>query len=159
MKTIKLLLATTFLFLSISCSKDNDGSEPTLDYTQKNLMGRYAITSMTKENGQVIPYKGFCATKPDIFVALSYEKVYIEKYNSSCPANYYDFSVASNYSIRPDGRLVNNNQSTDGYCEGRITELTATKFRVVYDEPSELNSHNSEPGQINKYTSILYTRL
>ena len=114
---------------------------------------------LTKENEQIIPYKGYCATKPDIFVALGYEKVYIEKYDTSCPANYYEFSVATNYSIRPDGRLVNNNQSTDGYFEGRITELTATKFRVVYVEPSELNSHVSEPGQINKYISILYTRL
>ena len=159
MKTIKLfILLLTIATIATSCSKSDDNAEPALAYTQKNIMGRYAITSLTKPNGQVVPYKGYCSTKADVFVALGYYKVYIEKYYGNCPDTWYEYTIATNYAIEPDGRITMNMQNS-GYWEGRITELTATKFRIVYDEPTEVYEHSSEPGQTNKYASILYTRL
>ena len=158
MKTIKFFFASLALISLFSCSKDTaDPAEQPVAITMANLAGRYNITSMVKLNSGSLPFKGYCPTKNDVLVVLPTFKVYIEKYYPTC-GDWSTFNGANGFTIEANG-VISQNVAAFSYFRGKITELTATKFRLVFDEPTYVGDHFTEVGGNGLYTSILYTRI
>ena len=151
--TILLLAAIT-----LSCSKSSDdNTEKAVAMTMVNLAGRYQITSLVTTNGLVVPFKGFCATKNDVLVVKPFNKVYIEKYYGNC-GDWVNYSVAQDFVLDGSGALLQNGAG-NGYFFGTVTELTATKFRINFIDPTQIPDQLSDPVPFQNYKSVLYTRI
>lgn len=76
-----LLVIAIFIF---SCSKKDDSTEQMLDFTYKNMLGKWYYKETIKDDGTILPYQNDCISKKDNWVFEGGWITYMVSFNSLC---------------------------------------------------------------------------
>lgn len=134
----KIILLVAVMAMSLSCSKDESNElEPNMQNLQNT---KWQFNKITKENGSVVNYQGLCPTKKDFFdirLMSSGDLQYLEFYNNAtCSYDCFScYTTENDVPIDEDGNILYLFNENCFYEDGRISSLTKSKMKFVFDPP------------------------
>lgn len=154
----KIILLVAVMAMSLSCSKDESNElEPNMQNLQNT---KWQFNKITKENGSVVNYQGLCPTKKDYFDiklmsagGLRYLEVYSD---ASCSYDCFSCTTTEdNVPIDEDGNILNLFNENCFYEDGRISSLTQSKMKIVFDPPKIIDRFPSY-GKVKAIEMVMF---
>jgi hypothetical protein len=143
----KLVLLVTVLFLTIGCSKDEEGVSD-LEVTKSNLKGKWYYSEIIVEDGSKITYSEACSSNRDYIEIGESGTIDSSVYYANC--SIYAQQACSAF-------LLNESQisNCDTKYNGIVTELTNKKMRIDYDA---VQSVWFSPNNYGNFKGVILTR-